>query len=220
MKVPALIAKPGGEVHEEARRKNNEEKEKQKSYADKHRKAKQKKVEKGDQVLIKQDKTTTKPPWNPEPFTVEEVKGTKIVAKKGELSRTRNVEKFKILKQRPDYLQTKTGAVEKMVEEAEEDDWMEEVMVVASGQPETRAMVEEEAGAEEEGEERQEHPSLAPRTRKPPTRYDPADMGPQRLQRSPRQRKKAQSEARHGKKESSEGKERVRMPSGEWRPKF
>ena len=37
----------------------------------------------GDKVLIKQRKTTVKPPWNPESYTLPKVKGSQITASKG-----------------------------------------------------------------------------------------------------------------------------------------
>ena len=230
MKVPAVIPKPKGKIHKEAQKKNKEEKEKQKKYADKHRKAKDKKVEKGDQVLIKQDKTTTKPPWNPEPFTVEEVKGTKIVAKRGELTRTRNVEKFKILKKRPDYLKVKPRSETKVSDDSEEEDWMETAEITVANQPEREE--NEGAGADLSDIEELEIEDIPDqllatprRERRKPNRYDPARVGPQQLkQKSPKQRKRAQSEARFEQKRRGQARnpstDRVRMPSGEWRTKF
>ena len=98
IKVPGVIEKPKGANHKEARDKHTEERRKQKEYADRHRKAKKKKVLVGDEVLLKQTKTTTKPPWNPQPLKVVKVKGTQVTARRGQFERTRNIEKFKILK--------------------------------------------------------------------------------------------------------------------------
>ena len=80
----------------------------------------------GDKVLLKQDKSTTKPPWNPNPMEVKEVKGTKVTAQRGDFKRTRNIEKFKILKHRQPSTHQK-GARTKQGEETdeEEDDWLE-----------------------------------------------------------------------------------------------
>ena len=45
----------------------------QKEVFDKSQKAKEKKLNKGDEVLIKQKKTSLRSPWNPEGFEVMEV---------------------------------------------------------------------------------------------------------------------------------------------------
>jgi hypothetical protein len=34
----------------------------------------------GDRVLLKQTKTTTRPPWDPAPYEVTKVKGTQVTA--------------------------------------------------------------------------------------------------------------------------------------------
>ena len=39
----------------------------------------EKTVKVGDTVLVKQTKTTKKPPFNPDPFTVVEIKGTQAM---------------------------------------------------------------------------------------------------------------------------------------------
>ena len=71
---------------------------------DKKKSAKATKVVPGDKVLIAQKKTTTRPPFDPNPFTVIKTKGAQIVAKRGEVIRVRNKAKFKLLKERPAYL--------------------------------------------------------------------------------------------------------------------
>ena len=83
LKLPSLIPKPEGQIQIEAHTKHKAERQKQKDYADKHRRAKEKPVRVGDKVLVKQEKTTTKPPWDPNPYKVTKVKGTKITASRG-----------------------------------------------------------------------------------------------------------------------------------------
>ena len=58
----------------------------------------------GDTVLLHQKKTTTKPPYDPDPFTVTIIQGTQITATRRGKVVTRNVDKWKILKKRPYYL--------------------------------------------------------------------------------------------------------------------
>lgn len=82
---------------------------KQKVYADKHRRAKTKEIHPGDKVLIKQNKATLKPPYDPTPYEVTQVKGTQIIARRGKGERTRNVDKVKLVRKRPDYLRPQTG---------------------------------------------------------------------------------------------------------------
>ena len=46
-------------------------------------------------------KTSIRPPWNPDPYTITKVKGSQITATRGEEKKVRNVKKFKLLKERP-----------------------------------------------------------------------------------------------------------------------
>ena len=100
-KIPTVIKKPEGNEHKEAREKEKEEKGKQKQRADERRKAKEKEVKKGDRILLKRKKTTTKSPWDPDPFVAEEVKGYQVKGRRNGEEMTRNVLKWKILKERP-----------------------------------------------------------------------------------------------------------------------
>jgi hypothetical protein len=122
-KLPSLYQIPDTVEHQQAKEKDLLAKLKQKKYADKHRRAKEQVVEIGDKVLLKQEKTTIKPPFDPEPFKVTEVRGTKVEAErvKDGKRRVRNVSKWKILKQRPAYLQPSRGSRKKEIEEEEEE---------------------------------------------------------------------------------------------------
>ena len=53
---------------------------------------------------MKQDKTTLKPPFDPEPFTVIAVQGSKVTAERDNKTKCRNLAKWKLLKDRPQYL--------------------------------------------------------------------------------------------------------------------
>jgi hypothetical protein len=127
LKLPSVIPKPEGRMQEEAKAKHEAERKKQKEYADKRRRAKVKPVLVGDEVLVKQDKTTTKPPWDPKPFKVVEVKGTQVTATRGQMERTRNVEKMKVLKKRPKYLETNKKVKPERPEDSEDDDWLDDM---------------------------------------------------------------------------------------------
>ena len=105
-KLPS-IRKPLTTAHHiQAQQKDAAAKVKQKEYADRHRRAKEREYKVGDKVLIHQKKTTTKPPYNQDPYTVGQIKGTKITATRRGQQMTRNVVKWKILKERPLHLRT------------------------------------------------------------------------------------------------------------------
>ena len=55
-------------------------------------------VQVGDTVLVKQTKTTTKPPFDPSPYTVIEVNGTRAVLERFGKTKKRSFNKIKVLK--------------------------------------------------------------------------------------------------------------------------
>ena len=64
----------------------------------------------GDRVLIKQKKTSIKLPFDPKPYTITEVKGTQVTARRGEQERKRNKVKMKVGKETwPTYNYVSTG---------------------------------------------------------------------------------------------------------------
>ena len=73
-------------------------------YYDKRHKVKEKKVEIGDEIMLQQQKTTTRSPFDPDTYKVKEVKGSSVVAERRgrELFRAKNL--IKVVKQRPEYL--------------------------------------------------------------------------------------------------------------------
>ena len=77
---------------------------KRKEYADKRWQAKEKKVKEGDEVLLKREKSTTKSPWDPKPFKVVQVEGSRVTARRGEEKKARAKNHVKVVKVRPDYL--------------------------------------------------------------------------------------------------------------------
>ena len=52
----------------------------------------------GDTVLVKQTKTTTKPPFDPNPYTVVEFNGTQAVLERIGKRKKRNFNKIKVIK--------------------------------------------------------------------------------------------------------------------------
>ena len=83
------------------------EKEKQKHYVDKKRKVTSKEVKPGDQVLFKRDKSTIKSPWDPQPYQVVEVEGSKVIATRGAEKKARAKNHIKVVKERPPHLRLK-----------------------------------------------------------------------------------------------------------------
>ena len=84
----------------EVREKHQREKEKQKTYADEKRKAKVKNVKPGDQVMVQQKKSTIKTPWDPNPYTMTQVKGSQVQLKRGDEVKRRAVNLVKKIKWR------------------------------------------------------------------------------------------------------------------------
>ena len=80
------------------------EKEKQKMYYDRRNKTKEKKLEVGDEIMLPQQKSTTRSPFDPDTYKVKEIKGSSVVAERRgrELFRAKNL--VKVVKQRPEYL--------------------------------------------------------------------------------------------------------------------
>ena len=72
-------------------------------------------------MLVKQTKTTTKPLFDPDYYTVTEVRGTKITGERRGKSKTRNMEKWKVYKERPAHLSI-TRLPEKEEEREEDSD--------------------------------------------------------------------------------------------------
>ena len=78
-----LPRKKGSEKEEEARARHDRKKSEQKTVFDKKQKAKEKKLNQGDEVLIQRKKTSVKSPWDPEGFQIKEVKGSKLILQRG-----------------------------------------------------------------------------------------------------------------------------------------
>ena len=168
IKVPGVIKKPEGTDHQEAQEKHKEERRKQKEYADRHRRAKQKKVLVGDEVLLKQNKTTIKPPWNPQPLKVVKVKGTQVTARRGQYERTRNIEKFKILKKRPEALKVKKEPKRRVAMDTddEEEDWLDgyvhHTVEIPARVGEDEEQIDEQAAPQDDGNDNEDSDGEGP----------------------------------------------------------
>ena len=99
-------------------------------YDGKHR-TKKTDIQIGDRVLVKQDKTTIRPPFDPDPYRVTEVKGTQITAERDGQVKKRNQAKMKKLERRPERLKTQ------IKDQQEEDSSEDEVEINLSAQKKT-----------------------------------------------------------------------------------
>ena len=81
-RLPTARKTMSTEVVQEAREKDKQERLKRKEVRDKRKTAQEKTVKPGDKVLVAQRKTTTKPPFDPNPYTIMEVKGTQVTVER------------------------------------------------------------------------------------------------------------------------------------------
>ena len=75
----------GGEGHiEQARQQDRLVKSKQEMYKDTKATVKPHNIKEGDSILLQRKSTKSKSPHDPQPFTVEEVHGTRVKGRRGE----------------------------------------------------------------------------------------------------------------------------------------
>ena len=97
-KLPGLRVRQHGEMDLEVREKHQKERQKQKSYACEKRKAKIKNVKTRDHIMVQQKKSTIKTPWDPNPYTVTQVKGSQVEFKMGKEVKRRALNLMKKIK--------------------------------------------------------------------------------------------------------------------------
>jgi transposase InsO family protein len=203
-RIPSLLRPELGKVHQEAQEMDRETREKRKEVFDKRKRAVKKEVKPGDKVLIKQQKTTLNPPYDPKPYIVEKVKEAQVTASKGSKVRVRDMSRLKVVKERPEHLQAaRTAQVEETdsededyldirnlhprlpVEQEQQQEQQEEQEVVAPEEqeqevegPEVNQPVEQEEEAPQGApqEEQEQGVRRGKRLRKPPKRH--GDMVP------------------------------------------
>ena len=158
------------------RKKHDAAKAKQKEYADHRRRAKEKVINVGDEVLVQQKKSSVKTPWDPVPFKGTEVKGSKLKVQKGELVRERAKNNVKLLKPRLEELKIRTYKRVKVVEDIDLDVDLEKIRVQEQPeqpggeeqQGEEQAESEEQSNSEEFSEEEDKKNQRPIRKRQPP----------------------------------------------------
>ena len=104
-KLPSLIG-VNKEVDQAMRVKHDAEKDRQKRYADKKRKAKEKQIKMGDEILIQQKKL---------------IHGSKVLEQRSEEVKTRAKNNIKLVKKRPACLQVRGGRRHNYKEKEEAD---------------------------------------------------------------------------------------------------
>jgi hypothetical protein len=215
-KLPVLIRPPRSELHLTAQDNDRAAKAKHKEYGDKHRRARHTEVVVGDRVLIKQSKTTTRQPWDPAPYVVIKVRGTQVTARRGNKERIRNIEKWKVIRERPEEIKVRRKETQATITEESDDDSDFDIDTEEREQsiPRPREVEGEQQGdGVEAGPVDRDRlvttPRRSGRQRNIPDRYgSPSNQS--RL--SPRQRKRLQSQAKFGPR-----KERWIVREG-WRP--
>ena len=188
-KLPAIIKPSKDKAHREARERDAKTREERRNKLDKRRRARDIEYKIGDKVLIKQKKTTTKPPFDPKPYIITEVEGMQVTAKRGDKIKVRNKAKWKLVKERPARLQpTPRDTLEEEEDSDDDDDWYStgtKQLVLEEHQDNEDA---NDGGEEEEPEAETAEPSspIANRTRN--------KMG-KSAQPSPRERKRRKVQA-------------------------
>ena len=109
-KLPQIAKRQETDDMHRMRKQHDAKKMAQKHYFDKRYHAKEKTLNPGDKVLLKQRKTTTKSPYNPNPFIVTGVDGNRITMQNGAATRVRDKNKLKLITKRPAYLKTERFA--------------------------------------------------------------------------------------------------------------
>ena len=192
---------------QEAREKDQQERLKRKEMRDRKKTAQEKAVKPGDKVLVAQRKTTTKPPFDPNPYTITEVKGTQVtVEREGKKSRKRNMAKVKILQERPERLRsTRKGGMET---EEESVEWWELPNIKAApvGDQGDQGGPQHQPGDQQRPQEEETGPPQVARGPPVKKRWE-VTLGPWRPKinsPSPRDRKRRQQAARKRDKEKSQ----------------
>jgi len=121
-RLPALITAKLPVFDEVVRKRDVEQKQKMKEYADQHRNASSfQPLQLGDAVLVKQEQTSkSKSKYNYDPYRVTAIKGTMITATRGNHTTTRNASFFKRITETAGYTNVSANG-QKSTSNLEED---------------------------------------------------------------------------------------------------
>ena len=104
-KLPQIHVNSESKERRKIRVDHNKKKLDQKEHFDKRHRATKKEVAIGDKALVKQKKSTIKPPYDPNPYKVDGLDGNRVKLTRGDgATRVRDKNQLKILKKRPNSL--------------------------------------------------------------------------------------------------------------------
>ena len=205
-KIPSIRKTTESDIHRDARQRDEESRAHRKQVFDKKHRVREQIIQPGDQVLIKQEKTTIKPPFDPAPYDVTEVKGSQVTARREDKVRVRNRAKVKLIRRRPEHLVPGQAKVKKQFKQEEEEDY---TFIDLSGGGNTVPSGIQQADAQGEAE----LPAVGaggaavqqPEAQATPRREEwVVANGPWREKLSPRERKRRQAAAKRRDKEQTD----------------
>ena len=208
-KIPSIRRSIDSDIHREAKQKDAETRAVRKQVFDKKHKVREQSIQPGDQVLIKQQKTTIKPPFDPAPYDVTEVKGSQVTARRGDKTRIRNRAKVKLLRRRPEHLVPDRSKLETQLGEEEDKEDYTFINLVGAGSevpPAIQPQQEDAQGQPELPAGEEGGAAVQQRTHAAPPREEwVVANGPWREKLSPRERKRRQMAARNRDKGQQRG---------------
>lgn len=177
-KIPAVTTPATGKIHKEAHAQDKMTRANRKLQRDRKRRGTTKTITPGDRILIKQQKTSTKPPFDPQPYTVTKVKGTQITASRGDQVKVRNAAKCKLLQARPKHLTTQhsTGSTNLPDNDSEDEDLFTKVTSVLPPTQNATSNVEQPTVQPADipaTHMNNDYRRFSTRAKKPPARYTP-----------------------------------------------
>ena len=119
-KIPAIIKGSSSKDHQEATKANKAAKLVEKETYDRRKKVQEQEIKPGDKILIKQQKSTIKSPFDPKPFEVTKVIGNEVTATREGKMKVRNKSKVKLLVERPEHL--RQSPKRSAIKESDDDD--------------------------------------------------------------------------------------------------
>merc|ERR1712059_35992 len=102
-----MIRQANDKTNKEAKAQDEKTRERERERYDRKNRVKECHIKPGDRALIKQEKTTVRPLYDPKPYEVTEVKGAQVTCRRGGKEKKRPKEKIKIVEERPEYLTTR-----------------------------------------------------------------------------------------------------------------
>merc|ERR1712059_151974 len=82
-RVPGMMKQATDKTNKEAKAQDEKTRRERKERYDRKKRVKECHIKPGDRVLIKQERTTVRPPYDPKPYEVTEVKGAQVTCRRG-----------------------------------------------------------------------------------------------------------------------------------------